>query len=100
LKYRVHPSSRARSTHPASLKLDELKAIRDACSRRGLPEPEAAPEETETRQFEADHRKVWAWWALSSGNIRTARKHALRSLWLRPFSVGSWRVVACALRGY
>ncbi|MGE5296962.1 MAG: glycosyltransferase family 2 protein [Solirubrobacterales bacterium] len=75
-------------------------AVSEARHRRGLP-----VREDEIRDFEfpctvADHHQKWAWWALRAGNIRTARKHALRSMCYRPLSAQSWRAIACALRGY
>lgn len=42
----------------------------------------------------------WAWWALGDGHVKTARKHAFRALRHRPFSLASWRVLACAIRGH
>jgi hypothetical protein len=32
--------------------------------------------------------------------VKTARKHALATLRHEPFSKRSWRMLACALRGY
>lgn len=42
----------------------------------------------------------WAWWALQSGHVRAARKHAFRALRRSPLSWATWRVMVCALRGY
>ena len=41
----------------------------------------------------------WAWWALGAGNVVTARKYAVKVAVQRPFSLKTWRLVACALRG-
>lgn len=86
------------------------RAIRDARQRRGLNDPEAlVPSSAEP----AIHGKLddaavfsttiahrtWAWWALNAGNIATARKHAMATLYLEPLAVESWRVLYCALRG-
>lgn len=45
----------------------------------------------------AAHRK-WGWWALQSGRKAAARKHAWRSIALRP-NAASARLLYCALRG-
>jgi hypothetical protein len=99
LKYRQHASSRG-YVHQSAQDALLLRAAQDACRRRGLPVVEGGGAPPRPRRGEAEHRQTWAWWALGSGHVRTARKHALRSLRLRPFSVDSWRVAACALRGH
>jgi glycosyltransferase involved in cell wall biosynthesis len=43
---------------------------------------------------------MWAWVALKNGNIPAARKHALALLRMSPFSLSSWRLLYCAIRGY
>lgn len=48
----------------------------------------------------AEKRRVWAWWALMAGNVRTARKHAIACLLREPLSVDTWRVFFCAMRGH
>jgi glycosyltransferase involved in cell wall biosynthesis len=77
---------------------DSRVAVRDARQRRGLPPP-GAPAEGEDLPV-TDYHRLWAWWALGSGYVRTARKHALRSLRAYPLSRESWRVAVCALRGH
>jgi hypothetical protein len=44
--------------------------------------------------------QTWAWWALMSGHIATARKHALSCIRRAPLSLSTWRLVYCALRGH
>jgi glycosyltransferase involved in cell wall biosynthesis len=101
LKYRQHMSSRG-YVHQSAQDQLLMRAVQDACTRRGLPfvEEKAGTLPPAPLRGEAEHRRIWAWWALGAGHVRTARKHALRSLRLRPFSVDSWRVAACALRGH
>jgi glycosyltransferase involved in cell wall biosynthesis len=48
----------------------------------------------------ADTHRKWAWWALSAGNIATARKHALKAFAARPLKAENLRVLACAIRGH
>jgi hypothetical protein len=43
---------------------------------------------------------MWAWVALKNGNVSAARKHAVALLRMAPFSLGSWRLLYCAIRGY
>jgi GT2 family glycosyltransferase len=42
----------------------------------------------------------WAWWALGAGNVATARKYAVEVAIRQPFSLASWRLLACAVRGH
>lgn len=77
-----------------------VAGVRDACRRRGLPMPEMPPDEYYKPISLSDTYRAWAWWALGSGHVSTARKHAIAS-WLRlPWSLDSWRLMYCALRGY
>ncbi len=48
----------------------------------------------------AAKERIWAWWALRSGHVTTARKHALQSMRLAPLNWESWRVMACSIRGH
>jgi glycosyltransferase involved in cell wall biosynthesis len=99
LKYRQHVSSRG-YVHQSAQDAYLLRALQDACRRRGLPIVAGGDSPTQPLRGEAEHHRKWAWWALGAGRVRAARKHALRTLRLRPFSFDSWRVAACALRGH
>ena len=109
LKYRYHETnvSNAASFHK-TLDWEYWEIIRDAHRRRNLPElsmpPEAvrrSPEaETPPPETQQNNTEIWAWWALGSGYVRTARKHARRVLASAPFSPRSWRLMYCAIRGY
>jgi len=97
LDYRQHFSS---ICHTRS---DQQSFIRDAilnetAQRRGIPRPAHAPPPPTRPRVEC-HR-LWAWWALNSGHVKTARKHALQTLYRLPLSVESWRLTYCALRGH
>jgi glycosyltransferase involved in cell wall biosynthesis len=99
LKYRVHASSWGYTyQHRQSALMNQ--AVRDACARRGIPEPALHPPPDAPMQVEADHRMIWAWWALKEGNVTAARRNAMRRLQLKPLSTESWRVLACSLRGF
>ena len=42
----------------------------------------------------------WGWRALKAGNVVTSRKYAVMVLTRRPWSIDSWRLMACAIRGH
>jgi glycosyltransferase involved in cell wall biosynthesis len=74
--------------------------VTDAYTRRGitlpqgwkLPEREILPLKKEI--------DMWAWVALKNGNVTAARKHAVSLLKIAPLSLGSWRLMYCAIRGH
>ena len=74
-----------------------LRAVADACARRGLAVPALAPSATIYESRLDLHRK-WAWWALAAGHRRTARKHAMHVLKSAPLSGPSWHLLGCVLR--
>jgi len=43
---------------------------------------------------------MWAWIALKNGNVSAARRHAVSLVRMAPFSLSSWRLMYCAIRGY
>jgi GT2 family glycosyltransferase len=101
LKYRQHLKSTS-SVKYAALREQTQAAAIDAHHRRGLPLP-ADWEQLKKNDSKTDsrvHLRKWAWWALGAGNLRTARKYALRSLRSNPLSWQSWKLVACCMRGY
>jgi glycosyltransferase involved in cell wall biosynthesis len=99
LKYRYRPTSLARSRRDQCRYFDD-RAIRDACERRGVPAVVPPSVAGEPPQTEADHRLTWAWWALSGGNLKSARKNALIRLRMKPLSLDSWKVLKGAFRGH
>jgi glycosyltransferase involved in cell wall biosynthesis len=101
LKYRQHLESTSFAKYDAQRKQTQAVAI-DAHRRRGLPLPadwEPSMNNDRTADLQ-EHLRKWAWWALGAGNLRTARKYALRSLRSNPLSLQNWKLVACSLRGY
>jgi glycosyltransferase involved in cell wall biosynthesis len=99
LKYRQHFSS---VTHSKSEQQARIRqAIYDETyTRRGqTPPPPVQPKRTDSRRPHEQH-SLWAWSALKAGNVDTARKHALATLRHAPCSLNSWRLLACAIRGY
>jgi glycosyltransferase involved in cell wall biosynthesis len=100
LKYRRHLESIGYTRQARQTERCRAAAI-DAYRRRGLPLPSWEPLEKIDRMTDQQvHLRTWAWWALGAGNLRTARKYALKSLRSSPLSWHSWKLVACSLRGY
>ena len=87
LEYRVHATNLSSSvSYHKMVERDYAEMIRDARRRRDLPElpnppkaepilPDAEPLPLRTEQ---DEIAKLAWWALGSGYVHTARKHARR----------------------
>jgi glycosyltransferase involved in cell wall biosynthesis len=76
------------------------RIIIEAYNRRGTgPPPGWTPPERELFPVRKEIN-MWAWQALRSGHIAAARRHALSLLRIAPFSVGSWRLMYCAIRGH
>ncbi len=99
LHYRQHAKSVNHTRHHEQND-HSRKAVTDAYARRGIPLPD---------NWNLPDRKVlpmkkeidmWAWVALKNGNITAARKHAVSMLRLAPFSLGTWRLLYCSLRGH
>lgn len=98
LRYRQHLSSIGYSKSELQQK-STIAVVRDTHIRRGLPVPPGLLTRPVSVPTRAQSYRKWAWWALGSGYIESARKHALRALRAEPLSVESWRTVYCALRG-
>lgn len=75
------------------------KAIKEACGRRGISNPGFI--KIEKPAFDKNQLLLkWGWWALGAGNIKTARKYAIKSFKNAPFSLETLRLCACVARGY
>jgi glycosyltransferase involved in cell wall biosynthesis len=104
LSYRVHGDSIGH--RQAARQRDALfRAAAGAAERRGLaPLPDSLrelPGDQQDRIEAPVSRDVkWAWWALNSGNVSTARALAFRAVWNGPFTRAAWLVLACAIRGH
>lgn len=96
LKYRFHSSNKNRADRAQ----DALRQIIvQARRRRGLPEQPSSPPPAPPSTGPESYHALWAWQALGSGHVRTARKHARRLVLTAPFSSESWRLLYCTLRG-
>jgi glycosyltransferase involved in cell wall biosynthesis len=74
------------------------RVLNEAKQRRGIAtETVIAPVKIKST---CDRFREWGWVALRHGRVATARKYARRSIAEEPLSPASWRLAACALRGY
>jgi glycosyltransferase involved in cell wall biosynthesis len=101
LKYRQRADSAV--TVYADRHVESFRSVyEEAWKRRGLTGrreiPVIAPHLNVPDRLLKRHR-FWGWMSLKGGNVRIARKYARAGLWLAPFSLESWRLMYCALRG-
>lgn len=100
-KYRQHPNSVCVKKR---LEINDSvsQVIKDAHNRRKLTLNTTVQDSSlfERNLEQNDYFASWAWWALKARNFKTARKYALKLLITSPFSLESWRLLYCVLRGY
>ncbi|MEQ8464903.1 glycosyltransferase family 2 protein [Coleofasciculus sp. E1-EBD-02] len=99
LEFRLYPTSVGHSRRSEQKQCAHLATI-EAHQRRGLEPPILSDSSSEPSKSISGLHRQWTWWALGSGNLATARKHALLALARQPLAVESWKVFACALRGW
>jgi glycosyltransferase involved in cell wall biosynthesis len=96
LKYRQHMQSVCHTENDRQARIRD-GLMNEAAARRGIqlpPAPLAPP-----KKSPAEVHRLWAWWALNEGHVPTARRHAMKVMQRAPWSVDSWRLMCCALRG-
>lgn len=82
-------------------RLTAWRAIKAAAQRRGIRiDFDAEVELNETPATILNIYARWAWWALGAGNVATARYYAWKRMRGAPFSLDSWRLMVCSLRGW
>lgn len=100
LHYRLHTGS---ICHTREKDQQEIRPALEAevYARRGLPPVAGQSNGVEHRSLDApgERYKLWGWWALSGGNVPTARRYAVRALKASPLTSETWRLMYCALRG-
>jgi glycosyltransferase involved in cell wall biosynthesis len=74
--------------------------LKGAYERRGLKLPESWTFEPWRPTPRDEQSRQWGWAALKHGNVPIARKHAKDALKHSPWSLASWKLMACALRGH
>ena len=97
--YRQRSSSLTARESAGTHHLVMPEILKQARRRRGMPEdvaikPAKAPPGT------LDRFRRWAWGSLKAGHVKTARKYARATLVRSPFSLDSWRLLYCSLRGH
>lgn len=99
LQYRLHHESIGASKRNMQVECIN-RAITDACTRRSLDVQKAGRRVSALKsQTPASNHRTWGWWALNSGHVATARKHAQISLIKAPLDKEAWRLFYCACRG-
>jgi len=98
LKYREH-FNKVGHLHRNEQMTEINDVIKETYARRKLTYKKT-PISPSPIHNEIDSWKIWAWWALKAGNVKSARKYMLKSLFSSPFSLDSWRLLYCVLRGY
>ncbi|WP_169981013.1 glycosyltransferase family 2 protein [Tautonia rosea] len=102
LHYRMVPTSASHARKREQV-IGLRKAISEAYQRRKLPPGPLPPLPDHPAKADLTklsyNRHLWGWWALGTGNVRTARKHAWAALVRSPWSSRSWRLMLCAIRG-
>ena len=99
MKIRLHLQSVCHQEPLAAFEKTQ-EVLRQARQRRGLPEIAAVkPSSLDMERKPFDERLKWGWWALYSGYVPSARKHARYCLRHAPLSKKTWRLVYCSIRG-
>ncbi len=103
LEYRQHPNSIGYK-HAQTQRASARRAIAETKKRRKITELTLAHAtedfSTATENSLSDIHRKWAWWALSAGNLKTARKYAIKVLKANPFNTENIKLLACVLRGH
>ena len=107
LQYRQHFSSICHTKGLEEHQRLRQQIMAEVSQRRGrevapLPKTPAAPERRQPsrRELHWSYEKMWAWWALDSSHVQSARRHALRALKTGPHRLETWVLLWCVLRGY
>ncbi len=99
LKYREH-MGKIGHVHATRQAETVRRVLREAHRRRGRDFPADIVVSPARPRDPAEIHRTWAWWALMSGNVAAARKHAVACLARRPFSTETLRLLYCTLRGH
>jgi glycosyltransferase involved in cell wall biosynthesis len=99
LLYRQHYGSINRTRY-ALQNERATRAVYEAAQRRGITLPAGWRYHPDPPRPIENQLRDWGWLALKKKRFDIARKHARSLLGMKPFSLESWRLMACALRGY
>jgi glycosyltransferase involved in cell wall biosynthesis len=98
LQYRQHLSSINHTRYEIQKRI-KRQVVAEAYARRGLVMSADWSFDERKILSASQHYRKWGWKALKNGNVVAARKHAVEALKRSPWSLESWRLTACALRG-
>ena len=99
LQYRQHVKSVNHTRYEEQNRATRT-IITEAYHRRGIELPSGwKPPERDMLPVRKEI-DMWAWVALKNGNVTVARKHAFSLIKMAPFSLNSWRLMYCAIRGH
>lgn len=99
LKYRQHAGSLSETRQQRQMDVMQ-RAARDACARRGLPEPHIdnkAWRATEEHSLYKQHLK-YGWWAFNSGNREGARHYGKLAVRMRPFALSGYKLLYASFK--
>lgn len=99
IEYRQHLESVGYSKSQLQLS-SKKRALDEARTRRGLSTASDDFSMQDSVHSAGDVYRKWAWWALQSGHIDTARMHAFNAIRASPFSVRNLPLMLCVLRGH
>jgi glycosyltransferase involved in cell wall biosynthesis len=99
LQYRQHVKS-VNHTRYEEQNSATRTIITEAYQRRGISLPAGWKPPKRDMLPVRKEIDMWAWVALKNGNVTVARKHAFSLIKLAPFSLNSWRLMYCAIRGH
>jgi glycosyltransferase involved in cell wall biosynthesis len=98
LHYRQHPTS-ANHTRFEEQEAKRRACVAEAYGRRGLMMPANWQPHPRSLMPLPDLFHHWGWQAVKHQRKDVARRHAVSLLKLQPFSMESWKLMYCALRG-
>jgi glycosyltransferase involved in cell wall biosynthesis len=99
LNYREH-FGKSSVVRAEAFATNVFRIVQEARRRRGLePAVDSTLEQLRLTKDMGTLHRIWGWWALGAGRVSVARKHARASLAMKPYSLSSWKLALCALRG-
>lgn len=99
LKYRRHTQSYSYAKNKVQFE-NKSRILAEAYDRRGLTKPAEWNFDHIWRPLPPDEQlRIWGWKAVKLGRVDAARGHARALVKLKPWSLGSWRLMYCAWRG-
>lgn len=95
--YRLHDASKTMSQYEKfQMEFKQLRAEYWPM----LTKQEQQTARYKRRRWEAEQHRLEGWDAIKAGDVPRARAHARQALRGRKFSLESWRLMVCALRGW